>query len=228
MENTWEVLPVKPMAAYSGPVVYMMEDNLFVAGHNGPYVEGKTIETITEKLSLDAWLEWTREPASPTHDVSFTNAVVIGNTTYICAGTYYEKTKAVISWTYGQPAWTPVADMNIARSTTHGTVTDGVSNIWVVGGCDPDDCWPDGFIEHYSVITKTWTKLNHVPDIEKDTYRIEVCAFWRGYIYVIFHGSGVKGLILDFHVYNTKTGVWHTDGTQLERLSYGSMSGIIS
>ncbi len=168
------------------------------------------------------------EEASPTHHhdhVSDTQAVVIGNTAYICTGTYAAR-KTLISWTYGGPAWTPLAEMNIARDWGHGIVTDGISNIWVIGGCDPDDCWPDGFIEQYSVETNTWTKLVNVPNIQTNNYHVEVCVFWQGYIYVIFHRTG-QGVTPTFHVYNTETGKWHADGTELMLPVSGSMSAIV-
>ncbi len=114
----------------------------------------------------------------------------------------------------GEPAWTRVADMNIGRGL-HGTVTDGISNIWVIGGCNPRDCWPDGFIEHYNVTNNTWTKLTHVPNLESYMLYVEVCSFWRGYIYVIFSEDIFDKLIPRFHIYNTRTGNWQESNTEL-------------
>ncbi len=137
--------------------------------------------------------------------------------------------KTVISWTYGEPTWIPVVDMNIARDYRHGTVTDGISSIWVVGGCDPDECWPDGFIEQYSVTDNTWTRLNGVPDLEKGFYNVDVASFWQGYIYVIFSKGDVldRVIIPGFHVYNTLTGEWQFDSTELMLPVYAAMSTIV-
>ena len=217
-DDTWDLLPEKNLSALLGPAVYVMKNKLYAADG------GQDIET--ERLDLsDVVSGWTREQASPTHDVHYTQAVIIRNTVYICAGTYNRAIKTVISWTYGKPAWTPVADMNIARYS-HGTVTDGISNIWVIAGCEPYDCWPDGFIEQYSVTTNTWTKLNHVPNIQRDYYEVEVCAFWQGYIYVIFY-SHLQDVIPTFHVYNTETGKWHQDNTELVLPTHYSMSALV-
>ncbi len=177
------MLSSKTIAARYGPTMYVINNHLYAADGDG-ITRSPNPSTPTEKLDLsDLDSEWTREQGEPTYDVWHTQAVVIGNTAYICAGAPW-RIKMVISWTYGQPAWTPVADMNIARDWNHGTVTDGISNIWVVGGCYPDVCWPDGFIEHYNVTDNTWTKLNNVPDIERDYYYVQVCSFWQGYTYM--------------------------------------------
>ncbi len=207
------------------PAMYVIENQLYTTGGGGP-------SSYVEKLDLgDINSGWVVERTAPIHYVAWTNAVVIGKRAFICAGKVsYSKTPLVISWTYGDPAWTRAADMNIARDYNHGTVTDGISNIWVIGGCDPDDCWPDGFIEQYSVTNNTWTKLNHVPNLERDHYSVQVCSFWQGYIYVIFSRSldiSGPGLIPTFHVYNTQTGEWYLDSTQLTLPVYGSMFAIV-
>ncbi len=222
-DDRWGILPNKTIYAKWGPVVYVINNHLYVADGDST-VSLSNFSKPTEKLDLsNVDSGWIREQAEPTHNVLDAQAVVIRNTAYICAGSLFE-TKTVISWTYGQPAWTPLAEMKIARSNNHGTVTDGISNIWVVGGCDPDDCWPDGFIEHYNVTNNTWTKLKHVPDIESDWYDVEVCSFWQGYIYVVFSNNG---LIPSFHVYNTQTGEWHGDSTELMIPVKDSMSAIV-
>ncbi len=228
-DDRWEFLPNKTMGASYGPVMYVINNQLYAADGDGSSF------TPTEKLDLsdvESSSVWTREQAEPIYDVQFTQAVVIGDTAYICAGTGYRSTK-VISWTYGQPAWTRAADMNIAREW-HGTVTDGISNIWVVGGCLAYECWPDGFIEHYNLADNTWTKLNHVPDIDRDNYIVEVCSFWHGYIYVIFSKTSYVSyerytytVIPRFHVYNTQTGEWHEDSTELMLPVRYSMSAIV-
>ncbi len=209
------------MEAYSAPVMYVINNHLYAADGD------LTSSTPTEKLDLsDVDSIWQREQVEPTHGANYVQAIVIGNTVYICAGHLSARTKTVTSWTYGDPAWTREADMNIARRF-HGTVTDGISNIWVVGGCNPDDCWPDGFIEHYNMADYTWTKLTHVPDIEKGRYDVEVCSFWQGYIYVIFSKYGSSELIPRFHVYDTQTGEWREDSTELMLSVKNSMSAIV-
>ncbi len=222
-DDEWEILPHKTIHASYRPGMYVINNHLYAADGDGTFSSSNP-SPPTEKYISNVESGWTREQAEPTYDVLFTQAVVIGNTVYICAGRALS-TITVISWTYGEPAWTPVANMNVAR-WRHGTVTDGISNIWVVGGCDPDDCWPDGFIEHYNVADNTWTKLNHVPDIDRDHYILQVCSFWQGYIYVIF--SSIKaGVIPRFHVYNTQTGEWHEESTELMIPVYESMSAIV-
>ncbi len=221
-DDRWEILPNKTMGSPNGPAMYVIDNHLYASSTFNLF-------TATEKLELpDVNSGWRREEVESIHDVNYIQVVVIGNTTYICAGNW-PGSKRVISWTYGEQAWTPVANMNIARYNSHGTVTDGVSNIWVVGGCDPDDCWPDGFIEHYNVIANTWTKLTHVPKFERDEYTVQVCSFLQGYIYVIF-SSYNRGYwqVTRFHVYNTQTGEWHEDRTELMLIVKGSMSAIVS
>ncbi len=221
--NSWELLPNKTIEACCGPALYVIHNHLYAADGDN-IVSSSHPMTQTEKLDLsDIESGWMTEPASPTqHDVTNTQAVVIGNTAYICAGDGVHKIKSVISWTYGEPAWTHVTEMNIARSNDHGTVTDGISSIWVVGGCWDGDCWPDGFIEHYSVENNTWTKFNQVPNIQRTYYYgIKVCVYWQGYIYVIFNN------IPTFYVYNTETGEWHEDSTELMLPVVNPMSALV-
>ncbi len=148
--DKWEMLPNKTIGACCGPALYVINNHLYAA--DGDDIFYTNPSKPTEKLDLtNSESGWKKEQAEPTYHVRYNQAVVIGDTAYICAGYLYGRLKTVISWTYGETAWTPVADMNIARSRWHGTVTDGISNIWVVGGCHPYYCWPDGFIEHYSL-----------------------------------------------------------------------------
>ncbi len=233
-ENIWEILPNKTKTASFRPAMYVINNQLYVADGDGLISYVPIFPIPTEKLDLcniDA--TWTKEEATPTHQVLWTDAVVLGTKVYICAGTWAERIKTVISWSYGEPKWTSVKDMNIAR-VLHGTVTDGGSSIWVIGGCAPNDCWPDGFIEQYSVANNTWTKLNQVPNIERDNYTVRLCSFWQGYIYVIFsktdrlvHTTPGTGLIPTFHVFNTETGKWHEDSTELMLPVYDSMFAIV-
>ncbi len=224
--DIWEVLPNKIVDTQQGPAIYVINNQLYAAdGDNEATFPFPS--TQTERLNLsNVQSGWMTEQASPYYDVWDAHAAVIGNTVYICAGTP-EPTKTVMSWTHGEPAWTPVADMNVARGSYHEAVTDGISNIWVVGGCDPDYCWPDGFIEHYNVTDNTWTKLTQVPDIEKGRYNVEVCSFWQGYIFVIFSGHGSSERITRFHVYNTHTGKWHEESTEFMLPVRHSMSAIV-
>ncbi len=217
-DDSWELLPDKRKKAFYEPAVYVMENQLYAA-------DAGTSGGTPEKLNLsDVDSGWTMEHATIPHDVAFTQAVVIENTAYICALSPDRKT--VISWKYGESEWIPVANMNIARYRFHGTVTDGISNIWVIAGCDPDDCWPDGFIEQYSVATNTWTKLKHVPNIPRDLYNVQVCGFWQGHIYVIFQENNLL-LLPSFYVYNTETGEWQQDSTEFTLPVYQSMSAIV-
>ncbi len=233
-DDSWVFLPNKTIPAGSGPAMYVIKNQLYAADGEGTFIS-KFItpsDTQTDKLDLSIVDSgWTNEQASPTHDVAYVQAAVIGDRAYICAGpSRSSEIKTVISWTYGELAWTPAADMNVARSRHHGTVTDGHSNIWVIGGCDPDDCWPDGFIEQYSVTNNTWTKLNQVPYIERDFYSVLVCGYWQEFIYVIFSrlsGISRRYFIPKFHVFNTQTREWHLDSTELMLPVYGSMYAIV-
>ncbi len=235
--DTWELLPdiSDPSQPGENPAVYIIENQLYVTDGDDQ-VGGRTEpgDALTVKLNLsDTESGWTREHAYPPYHVNNHDPVVVGNTVYIICkfglAPYVSVNSfvKVISWTYGETVWTSVANMNVARQD-HGTVTDGISSIWVVGGCDPDDCWPDGFIERYNVENNTWTMLKHVPNIKKLHYKIQVCSFWQGYIYVIFSRKYERGLIPRFHVYNTKTGEWHVDSTRIMLSAYASMSAIVT
>ncbi len=220
--DRWKTLPNRTISAGRVPVVSVINDQLFS-------VDGDNVHppTHTEKLNLlDIDSGWKKGQAIPPHNVYHTQAVVIGNTAYICAGTW-PAIKTVISWTYGNTVWFPKADMNIARTWYHGTVSDGISNIWVVGGCDPDDCWPNGFIKHYNVTDNTWSLLHDVPNLERYDYKVQVCSFWQGHIYVLFSKYGSVDLIPKFHIYNIQTGKWYEDSTELVQPVYKSMSAIL-
>ena len=229
LHNSWTLLPRRSIMAVFGPAVYVINEKLFVADGDN-LIDGGAPNSVTERLDLaNVDIGWSIEKASPTHQVSHTDAVVIGNRAYICAGTDKER-KTVISWTYGESSWIPVAEMNIARSRYHGTVTDGYQNMWVVGGCDPDVCWPHGFVEQYSSLKNSWTALNQVPDIQRDFYSVQVCSYWQGFIYVIFSKSkdiGGPGLISRFYVYDIHSSQWHLDSTELKLPTYRSMVATI-
>ena len=223
----WEILPNITRAGRSTDrlPMYVINNKLYAVQveDTTPYIRQLDLSDVNSR--------WKGGQVSPRNYVFGTQAVATGNTAYLWTRrpNFYDKVvKNVISWTYRESIkWTRLADMNIHRYIRHGKVTDGISNIWVVGGCGPDECWPDGFIEHYNVTDNTWTKLKQVPNVKKDIYYVQVCFFWQGYIYVIFSKDYRTGIISRFHIFNTQTGSWHVDNIELKLLVSDSMYGIV-
>ncbi len=106
--------------------------------------------------------------------------------------------------------------MSIPRKY-HCTVTDGLDTIWVLGGCDPDECWERGFIEQYTISTNTWEQLTATPNMDKAYDWVNVCAFWEGFIFASFYKSDDSSWLAEgkFHIFDTSERKWKISSTRL-------------
>ncbi len=212
--DTWQVLPDMTTHSEFGPVLFTDGSTLYAA-------DGDTSKNTKPIISLDLTngnAAWKMPDITLPFSMGDPNSVVkVMDRVYICGGEYgWPAVSQVITWAPGETRWTYAKHLNVSRAY-HCTVTDSIDKIWVIGGCHK--CWPDGFMELYTISTNTWTKLALLPNLDISTVsvNVQVCSYHQGYIYIVFSGSYSDDLDRRFHVYNTWTRSWDVSDTELRR-----------
>ncbi len=196
------------------------------------YVTGGSPQLSMQSLDLNIMnAVWEDENVDLPFKVTHSNAVTINNNVYICGGLSNEYQRSVITWTPGMASWTFLRDMHHSRQW-HCTLTDSDHSIWVVGGCNQDECNTIGFVELYSITTNSWKQLNSSPDTAYT--RVNFCTLWKEFIYVTFYtwtqnSNSEKVLDIEpfFHIYNTLSGEWKVSPPQLTTLVVDSVTAVV-
>ncbi len=222
----WEMTKNITQPRTSGPAMFSIGSKLYLA--DGSSQVWNSMESL-DLNNLNA--AWEYEDTDMPFDIQYSKPVTINNVVYICGGWNSENNRSVISWRPGMTSWTSMSDMNHSRQW-HCTLTDSTHFIWVVGGCDRDECDTSGFIEQYSISSNSWTQLNGAPDTAYN--RVNFCAFWKGFIYVTFYTmtknrelEWVTEIEPHFHIYNTNNAQWSKSDSKLRSLTFNSITAII-
>ncbi len=263
---SWEMLPNMTIQRPNVPTLFVMDEQLYVAGGaSSTFMESlqlKTTQVADESEmannsmavndtrnetredhnpgfrnisyeTITAGGTWQQESAILPYSVGNVEGIVVKDKVFLCGGRRQQlNSTSVLTWSQGLSDWKYVSPMGFARTYSSCIVTDGEDYIYVISGCNPDECWPRGFIERYSVSDDQWTPLDHVPNIEEDHYNMhyyipELCAYWDGQIFVIFHVGGY-GFDDRFHVYDVGKGVWNIAETRLRYKAHQAMSAVVS
>ncbi len=188
---------------------------------NRMYVIGKWNEWIYELVLRKAGSDWQRLNTRLPFVIENNNPVVINGTAYIFGGLRvgkpdYKERISVISWSPGHSHWKSLRDMNNQRFG-HCKVTDSLDRVWVLGGCELKECEEKGFIEEYRISSNTWTQLNGAPEVYKKYPEINVCVYWRNFIYVSFcnwrNKVDINYVDPRFHVFNILERQWEVSKT---------------
>ncbi len=167
--------------------------------------------------------EWKLETVQLPYHTKYTQALVIKNRVYICTSGYPEARKTVITWAPGETQWSHLkAEMSVARGSLPCSVTDHIDKIYVIGGCEPEACGTDDFIEQYSLSQGKWQGIPNSAPPNKNAYYVRMCAFWKGMIYAIFSSDylSISGLNKTFHLFNTSSNSWQVSATELRVEAY--------
>ncbi len=251
-----------------------LKAQVFVIGSKLYIGSGNTMVSAHVTSNLTS-IEWHREKINVTKN--FTGqGVVAGNTFFsvhspayeLVRKIYYEekyerrygkrsykrqkllcgrkKSGVVIYWHPGLSEWYLSNEMHHMREN-YGIVTDNKS-IWVVGGCDPLECWESGFIEYYNIKTDTWEELQRPPSTTPSFHHVNFCFYWEGKIYVTLYKIGridVKEEYADgrkittvkiyndyeidprFHIYDVDSGHWTISSSRLKTKFINSMVTVL-
>ncbi len=238
--NTWETLADLKHGRSDTPSIFVV-NTTYAHDPNSPqyrlYVVGGEEDPSTSMeyndITVSPWAmdRWNRESLHLPYGVIYTEAINVNNTAYICSGNDTTHRKSVISWSPTQSVWTYKANMSIFRYNHHCTVSDKNNSIWVIAGCEADECWDHGFVEHYSVSKNIWTSSNtHPPVLERRKWWPQVCAYWDGHIYAVFSAQQYtvkRSLNPYFFIYNTASDEWARSSTKLNTEVIAQMFALV-
>ncbi len=217
--DKWQLLPIMPGHALSGPVVFFNGGTLYSAYDN---IYSLPLSNISAG--------WAKEDVTLPHSVTDGRSVTAIDDRVFVFGIGNELASSVISWRpASENSWTPVADMRVSRAPKmFCTVTDGHESIWVIGGCF--NCWPFGFMEQYQLSTRMWKKLSTVPDLpfenkDYEAINAQICEYWDGHIFALFSDGSVYD---KFFIYNIKEDSWEQSENELNKVPHDPISAVIA
>ena len=159
-DNMWEILPNSSFRGgypehYGrtwGPALFTMNNKLYEVGGD----DGFDTATPLEAMDLDNIAQgWTKQTTSLPggNTLGGNNVVTVGSKVYVTIGPKSQATNEVYSWDGNEEgSWQPIANMRNTRNMLGLCMaTDGIENIWVIGGCTPS--FGCDLMEQYKIST---------------------------------------------------------------------------
>ncbi len=199
----WENITVHDKMKGDGASAFIICNHLYVTTKSNRWIFGLNLGKPES--------DWQRLNTKLPFVINENNPVVINQTAYIFGKS--SSARSVMSWSPGDTEWKSLQDMTIERFR-HCSVTDSLDQVWVLGGCSLDKCGRKGFIEQFRISENTWVQLNGAPEVYNNYSRINVCVYWKHFIFVSFCNWDYKVEVdPKFYIFNTLDGNWQLSPT---------------